>query len=286
MPDPEKVLATVRRATELTRATPHRRGAIQWVPEADEVLVVGDLHGNVPTFRSVLKEADLDARPARHLVLQELVHGPFRYPDDRGDRSHQLVDLAAALKVKYPDRVHLILGNHELAELTGRSISKNGEAINELFRQGIATAYGRLAESIYIAYLDFFAAWPLAVRTENRVLVCHTIPDGRHLDAFDVSLIHDDRRPPESTERGGTIYAITWGRDTNPETADRFAALMDADLFVCGHQPCDEGFRQANHRQLIIDGTDPYPAMCLFPAREPLTIDRLVSGVRMVPMSL
>ena len=68
-------------------------------------------------------------------------------------------------------------------------------------------------------------------------------------------------------KRGGTIYALTWGRDTTPETADRFAAMVDADWFITGHQPCDEGFRQANHRQIIIDGTNPYPAYCLFPAQ-------------------
>ena len=75
--------------------------------------------------------------------------------------------------------------------------------------------------------------------------------------------------------RGGTVYAHHLGPRHQPETADRFAAMVDADLFVTGHQPCDDGFRQANHRQLIIDGTDPYPACCLFPAREPVTIETL-----------
>ena len=61
---------------------------------------------------------------------------------------------------------------------------------------------------------------------------------------------------------------------------------MDVDLFITGHQPCDEGFRQANHRQLIVDATDPYPACCLFDAERPVTIEGLVAGVRMVPMEV
>ena len=80
-------------------------------------------------------------------------------------------------------------------------------------------------------------------------------------------------------KRRGTIYALTWGRDTSPETADRFAAMVDADFFITGHQPCDEGFRQANHRQIIIDGTDPYPSYCLFPADQPVTIESLLKCV-------
>ena len=56
--------------------------------------------------------------------------------------------------------------------------------------------------------------------------------------------------------------------------------------FINGHQPCDEGFRQANHRQLIVDGTDPYPAYCLFPVNKPLTIQELVAHARTVPLML
>src|SRR3954452_20291963 len=101
MPDPRKVLATVERATELIRATPGRRGVLVRLDGADEVMVVGDLHGNIPAFRRFLDLAALDANPGRHLVLQELVHGKRMYPDDAGDRSHQLVDVVCALKCQY-----------------------------------------------------------------------------------------------------------------------------------------------------------------------------------------
>ena len=188
------------------------------------------------------------------------------YPDDKGDRSHQLLDVFTALKCQYPDRVHHILGNHELSELTGRSIGKDGEGLNAKFRRGIDTAYGASADEIYEAYKALFAALPLAVRTPNRVYVCHTLPDERDLDSLDTRLLAADFWPEDAMKRRGTIYALTWGRDTAPETADRFAAMVDADFFVTGHQPCDEGFRQANHRQIIIDGTNPYPCYCLFPA--------------------
>lgn len=285
MPDPQKVIATVQRATKLMRETPGRRGSIIELQDADEVMVVGDLHGNIPTFREVFKIADLANNPRRHLVLQELVHGPFEYPNDGGDRSHQLVDVVSALKCQFPDRVHLILGNHELSELTGRSIGKNGVMLNDLFQQGIRTAYGASAAEVYRAYLDLFAALPLMVRTENRVLLCHTLPDERYLDSLDLQVLSADAWPEEAMMRGGTIYALTWGRDNQPETADRFAAMLDADLFITGHQPCDEGYRQANHRQIIIDGTDPFPMYCLFNGRGSVTIERLLEGVRPVPMS-
>lgn len=281
MPDPQKVLATVERATELFRATPGRAGGLVRL-DADEVMVVGDLHGNIPAFRKFLDHAALGANPGRHLVLQELVHGTRMYHDDKGDRSHQLVDVVCALKCQFPDRVHLILGNHELSELTDRPIAKGGVALNVLFRMGIETAYGEMAAPIYGAYLRLFAALPLACVTPNRVMMVHTLPDARDVESFAPTVFDADTWPGSWTARRGPVYAITWGRDTDPATADRFAEIVDADLFVTGHQPCDDGFLRANHRQLIVDGTDPLPTCCLFPARGAITIEGLVEGVKVL----
>jgi Calcineurin-like phosphoesterase len=282
MPDPKKVLTTVRRAAELTRTTPGRSGGIVALETAAEVMVVGDLHGNIAAFKKVLAIAALERNPGRHLILQELIHGPLMYPDDKGDRSHQLLDVFTALKCQYPERAHLILGNHELSELTGRSIGKDGEGLNAKFRRGVETAYGESAGEILESYKTMFASLPLAVRTRNRVYVCHTIPDESDLGNLDLELLKADIWPEDAMKRRGTIYALTWGRDTAPETADRFSIMVDADLFVTGHQPCDQGFRQANHRQIIIDGTHRHASYCLFPADGPITIESLFSCVHLI----
>ncbi len=266
------------------RSTPGRRGGVVTLPASAEVVVVGDLHGNIPAFRKILEFSNLGRNLNRHLVLQELIHGPRYYPDDQGDKSHQLVDLVSALKCQFPDRVHLIIGNHELSELTGRIIGKNGMALNAQFRLGITTAYAPRDEEVYRAYLDLFAALPLAVRTPNRVFLCHTIPDPVDLENFDVTILDADTWTKEAMARHGAVYALTWGRNTEPETIDRFAALVDADWFVTGHQPCNEGFRQANHRQVIIDGTDPYPTYCVFQAGEPVTVESLLGGIKVLQL--
>lgn len=281
MPDPQKILATIRRATDLFRNTPGRSGGLVTLgEEAEEVIVAGDLHGNIPAFRQLLIDSDLAQRPGRHLVLQELIHGSRQYPDDGGDKSHQLVDIVCALKCQFPDRVHLILGNHELSEVTGRPIAKSGVPLNALFRVGLKTAYGASCDEVYQAYLKLFVALPLAVRTANRVFLCHTLPDPLDMEHFDPSIFALDTWPPETTARHGGVYAITWGRNTDPENVDRFAQLVDADWIITGHQPCEEGFRQPNHRQLIVDGTDPNPTSCRFPARGPITMETLLAGIK------
>ncbi len=281
MPDPQKILSLVHKAADLMRRTPGRVGSVVRA-FADEIMVVGDLHGNMRAFKWILAEAALDRNPQRHLVLQELVHEVNKHNDDRPDLSHRLVDLVCALKCQYPDRVHVVLGNHELSEMTGRVIGKDGRTLNARFREGVRLSYGEASDAIYEAYLKLFADLPLAVRTPNRVFICHTLPDGDWLDGLDLSVLDADAWPAEAMKRRGAVYAMTWGRDTSDETADRFAAMVDADLFVTGHQPCDEGFRQANRRLLIIDGTEPYPTYCRFPARTPIGMEDLVKSVKVL----
>lgn len=285
MPDARKVLSLVRKAATLFRATPGRTGSVVHLDSAEDVMVVGDLHGHVHVFAGVVKLAGLDRHPGRHLVLQELVHDSRIDPDEgQVDRSHRLLDLVCALKGQYPDRVHVILGNHELSELTGRSISKKGFALNALFRQGVEQSYGELAEEVVSAYAGLFRSWPLACRTPNRVYLCHTVPDGSQLPGLDLSVLKTGLWPDESLRRGGTVYALSWGRDTSLETAEAFARLVDADWFVTGHHPCAEGHQLANARHLVLDGTDPYPSYCLFPATGPISMERLSEQVRRVPM--
>jgi hypothetical protein len=236
---------------------------------ADDVLVGGDLHGHLGNFQALLKKADLAGRPRRHLVLQEIIHGPHEYPQG-GDKSHQLLDLVAALKCQYPERVHFLPGNHELAQATGRPISKSEADSNVLFLQGVRAAYGARADDVYAAYVDLIAAAPLAVRTTNRVFISHSLPSALRMDIFRLDdLLRDSR--PEDLDNHGAVYALVWGRDTRPENVAAFLAKVDADLLVSGHIPSEAGFYAPNNRQLILDSMDSPAGYCLFPADRPLT---------------
>src|SRR5262249_47330173 len=163
MPDPDRLLQTLRRAVQAFRETPGRRGRLVSLDGAADVFVAGDLHGNLENFRQLLQRADLGKHPQRHLVLQELIHGPHRYPGG-GDKAHQRVDLLAPLKCQSPRQVHLLLGNHELAQWTDRPIGKEDVDLAEQFWLGVYTAYGEHAEAVYLTYLELFAVVPLAVR--------------------------------------------------------------------------------------------------------------------------
>lgn len=275
MPDPVKLLKTLSQAAAAFRAAPGRQGRVVIVADAADVLVVGDLHGNLTHFQAALKLADLAAHPRRHLVLQEVIHGPNRYPAG-GDKSHQLLDLIAALTCQYPDRIHLIPGNHELAQATGRSVAKEDTDFNAIFIQGIESAYGEHANAVYAAYLGLIAAAPLVVRTANRVFVSHSLPSALKLPRFHYGDLLRDTQPAD-LESSGSAYAISWGRDTRPEHVAAFLRLVDADWLVTGHIPCDNGYWAPNDRQVVLDAMQSPGGYCLFPADRPLTHAELVN---------
>jgi hypothetical protein len=280
MPDPAKLLHTLARAAAAFRATPGRTGRVVALADAAEVLVGGDLHGHLANFQTLMKKADLAHHPRRHLVLQEVVHGPFHYPAG-GDKSHQLLDLVAALTCQFPGRVHFLPGNHELAQASGRAVGKGDDEYNALFVAGVRTAYGDRADDVYAAYLDLIAAAPLAVRTANRVFVSHSLPSAVRMDNFSYDDLLRETRP-EDLGPQGPVYALVWGRDTRPENVSAFLAKVDADLLVTGHVPLDCGFSAPNGRQLILDSLGTPAGYCLFAADRPLTHAELVQCARIL----
>ena len=263
------------------RAHPDRHGKSLALTDAADVVVAGDLHGNIANCKAVLAYADLDAHPRRHLVLQEFVHSKFRY-DDGADASHRLLDLVAILKCKYPQRLHLLMGNHELSEWTGREIGKNGESLNGLFVEGVRRAHGAGADDVLDAYDDLFASMLLAVRTPSRVLLTHSIPAASRLDDWDESVLAEARWSEAELDGRASLYHLVWDRQVSAADSDAFAQRMDADLLVTGHIAQPEGYRIANGRHLIVDCVDRPAGFVHFPATGALDFDGLLTGLRLL----
>jgi hypothetical protein len=250
----ENTIALFREAAAANLATPNRRGnVIEIGPEiADDVMLTGDLHGHRRNLNLIRRIADLGSLPRRHLMLQEVCHGGPTYPQTGGCMSHVTVEDIARLKVQYPDRVHFLLGNHELAELTDYPIQKNKQMLNLLFRMGLEQMYGDESDRVRDALMEFLRTSPLAVRIAYGVFVCHSIPEGVDVHGFDRTIFDRPLDPLEFYERSD-IFQMVWGRDHRPENARAFAELMGAQVLINGHEPCPEGYAAPNAHQVILD---------------------------------
>jgi hypothetical protein len=282
VPSPERMLTHIRQAIALVRATPGRHGRIIDLRDCTELLVSGDLHGHILNFQTMLKVADLGNHPTRHFVLQEVIHGKFRYPMG-GDKSHQLVDLFAALKGQFPKQVHFIPGNHEMAQWTNRPVLKADENLNVLFQAGVDEAYGaRYGPQIYATYLELFQALPVVIRTQNRILVSHSQPTARVISIFDPARLEADTYDPIDLQAGGVVHSLLWGRDTSASTTTEYLRKMNADFLISGHIACEQGYLVPNDRQIILDCAECPGGYLLFPTTGALTQKDLIGLIRTI----
>jgi hypothetical protein len=250
----QSTIETFRRAAEVASHCSLRHGNIVELPPAqgDDVMVTADLHGHRRNFERILEVAALDEHPRRHLIMQEVCHGGPMYPSGMGCMSHLMLEEIAALQVKYAERFHFILSNHELAELTDFPIMKAKRMLNLLFRCGLQEMYGESADAVRDAAMAFLAALPLAVRLPGGVLVCHSLPAATDERGFDAGVFERELSKADISE-GGDVFRMVWGRDYSQENAEAFAQATGAAAFITGHEPCEAGYQAPNSRQVIID---------------------------------
>ena len=268
----EEIIAVFNQATQANLQTPNRQGNVIVLTKdsADEVMITGDLHGHRRNFNLIKKLAALDKHPRRHLVVQEVCHGGPHYLQNNGCMSHTILEDVAILKNKFPDRVHFILGNHELAELTDFPIQKNKQLLNLLFRLGLQQMYGPATEKIRAAYLPFVQSCPLAVRLPHGEFISHSIPENCDTQGFDTDVFNREISYTEYFEQAA-IFQLVWGRDYRRENAQAFADLVGARILINGHEPCFEGYSAPNSLQIIIDCCSDHGRYLILPTNEELS---------------
>lgn len=251
-----RVLSLLRKATRANHQDPFRKGALIELPHEGEILITGDLHGHRANFDRIVEIADLAAHPARHLVLQEIIHQLDCWKRDR-DLSYLVLEKVAHLKVQFPDQVHVLMGNHELSEIQGRVLYKDGRVLNQLFDRGIAATYGpEDGAMVKSHYKRFFRSLALAVATRSHIFLCHSIPDGRLVEEYDRAFFTADFQVLYQSRKRKLIEELVWGRDYTAEGAEEFARRVRAEILIVGHEPCDEGHAVPNPRTIILDSKD------------------------------
>src|SRR5262249_13132954 len=119
------------------------------------------------------------------------------------------------------------------------------------------------------------ASFSLAIRTANRIFLCHSVPSASRLDGFELAHLQQPETRPENFTSRGSVHSLVWGRDTRADTVADFLKKVDADLAIIGHIPCPEGYAVANSQLLILDCQKAPACYCLFPTDRPLTMPDL-----------
>lgn len=207
------------------------------------ICVIGDLHGQ---FTDLLRIFDqLGHPPEKHyLFLGDYV--------DRGSNSIETISLILAYKVLYPDKIHLLRGNHETPD-----ISRIYGFYDECKR--------RFSPRVWRLFVDCFNYLPLAAVISKKIFCAHggispEIIDSmkklteleRPLHVPDEGVVTDvlwsDPDPGilgwEENERG---VSFTFGRDV----LERFLKSHNFDLVCRGHQVVEDGYEFFANRRLV-----------------------------------
>jgi hypothetical protein len=239
LPDADTACRVLREAATLICEDPIRQGALLEFGSAGQVVMTGDMHGNLRNFEKLQRYCALERSPGRSVILHELIHEDLERADQL-DLSIDVLLRAAQWKRDFPDNVFILQSNHELAQLRGQEISKGGRSVLYDFEQGVGHRFGSGADAVLAAIREYISALPLAARTRNGIFMCHSLPDPRRIDDFDMSVF--DRPLTElDIAPGGPAYDLLWGRFHSAESVERFAERLGVECFITGHTPQEAG---------------------------------------------
>src|SRR4051812_22914389 len=196
-------------AGDENKFSPLRKEQVFHLPADGEVWMTGDIHDHRTNFKKLIEAADLANNPQRHLVLHELIHGDH-YDQKGAEDSWVSLVKAAELKCDFPNQVHFMLANHDLAQIHGEGIMKAGTSVCEAFTAAVKRDFKDHATIVNVAITEFLLSFPLAIRS-GPLFFCHSLPTDEQIQTFDFTVFDRELTGPDYKRRVGPVYQLIWG---------------------------------------------------------------------------
>ncbi|RKO88460.1 Metallo-dependent phosphatase-like protein [Blyttiomyces helicus] len=173
---------------------------------------------------------------SRYLFLGDYV--------DRGQHSVETICLLFAYKLKFPDSIFLLRGNHEDSQLN-RVYGSTDECKRKYNMK------------VWKTFVDCFNYMPVAAMISYNVFCCH---GGLSPDLLKISQVDLIRRPCPIPEEGLTCNLLWADPEKNisgaswifpADVAERFCRENDIDLVCRAHQVVEDGYEFFANRKLI-----------------------------------
>jgi hypothetical protein len=249
----QSVIAALVAGAHANRHALCRKGSIDVIHPPGELIATGDLHDNPINYRKLvtragmtLHEVGLEEPPATrgpsHLTLHEIIHSDRLWQGM--DMSYRMLARVAHLKARYPEHVHALLGNHELAQLTGSTVMKDGVKCVQAYNEGLDYVFGDDAQSVRDASDDFIRSLPIALEahTPAGVILCaHSLPPAGAMQRFDATILHRALTSDDYAPRIGSAYMMVWGRGYDAEGLEDLVERWGVTMFILGHEKAEEG---------------------------------------------
>ena len=204
--------------------------------------VCGDIHGQYYDLLRIFEHCGYPG-DYNYLFLGDYV--------DRGKQSLETVSLLLCYKIKYPEKVTLLRGNHE-SSVTNRIYGFYDECKR------------RYNIRLWKSFTELFNYLPVAALIDDKILCMH---GGLSPDLKTIQNIQDISRPTDIPDQG-LLCDLLWS-DPDKEAVDYdendrgvsvifgekvvtdFNKKNDLDLIIRAHQVVDDGYEFFANRQLI-----------------------------------
>ncbi|MHC4528272.1 MAG: metallophosphoesterase [Planctomycetota bacterium] len=278
---PQTIVDLLKDGAEANHADRSRQGNLIHLPAHGSLIVTGDLHGHRRNFERITAYADLANQPDRHIVLQEIIHGGPA--DSEGDcLSYELLFDVVRYKLSFPDRVHVIMGNHDIACMNDDEVIKNGKEMNRSINSALDREFGTSSSEVRRAIKGFLFSQPLAVRCQNRIWLSHSLPSDRYLEEFDCEVFNRALREDDLV-RPGPAYVLIWGRNHSQSLLNQMAKLFDVNIFILGHQPQQQGWGVAGTNLIIVASDHNHGCLLAVELARSYTVEQILEQIIPLP---
>ncbi|KAL1177922.1 hypothetical protein V6Z11_A03G063500 [Gossypium hirsutum] len=206
------------------------------------IKICGDIHGQYVDLLRIFEYGGFPPS-VNYLFLGDYV--------DRGKQSLETICLLLAYKIKYPDNLFLLRGNHECA-----SINRIYGFYDECKR--------RFNVKVWRIFTECFNCLPVAALIDDKILCMH---GGLSPDLTNLDQIRALTRPTDVPDTG-LLCDLLWsdpGRDIKgwgmsdrgvsftfgPDRVSDFLVKNDLDLICRAHQVVEDGYEFFADRQLV-----------------------------------
>jgi len=226
-------------------------GKLITIPSDGEVIVIGDIHGDIVTLKRIFEDARYLQRVEKNEKSYLVCLGDYI---DRGPAQIEVMYTLLKLLQIYPGKIILLRGNHEGPVDIKPSPHDFPSRLEEF--------YGFYGSEIYGSFRTFFEHLYTGALVEGKALLVHGGIPTEAKGILDIAHAHEHHPEKEylteilwndpspqlgihSSPRGiGKLFGI--------DIAKKVLKKIDVEILIRGHEPCDEGYYFHNDTILTV----------------------------------
>ncbi|MHC1601484.1 MAG: metallophosphoesterase family protein [Candidatus Nezhaarchaeales archaeon] len=220
-------------------------GALAKIKSVDRLIIVGDLHGDYSSLIKILSETGLKSKIPENTVVVFL--GDYI---DRGRESPHVIYEVFKLKLREPNSVVLLRGNHEgPPELP---------VYPHDFPMHLSHVYRERWEEVYDSITSCFNYFYACAILEGSLFIVHGgVPtETRKLEDLinankDIALLEELLWNDPMDEIGRAPSPRGAGYLFGPDVTEAFLKAVKAKVVIRSHEPCNEGYEVLHNGKLI-----------------------------------